>query len=266
VRIKQKNKNTKAKLERTAYFFSKKVGKALADYHMIDDGDKILVAVSGGKDSLSLLKILQDRRSFVPVKYDLLAVHVDMGYHCVHPKILADYFKKGGYKYHIEKIDILTQPLPGRAQGKAGGAGLKGKDRSEISCFWCSWNRRKALFETAARFGCNKVALGHHKDDIAQTILLNLFFNGEISAMLPKQELFKGKLTIIRPLAYVEEKEVIQVNRLIDFPHPRCKCPNSDTSRRAKVASIIKDLEKICTGLKTNIFRSIQRIKKDYLL
>lgn len=238
-----------AKTDRTSYFLSKKVGKALTDYDMIQDGDKILVAVSGGKDSLALLKVLEDRRSFVPVKYELLAVHVDMGYRCVHPKILANYFKKEGYKYRIKKIDIL-----------------KGKDRSSITCFWCSWNRRKALFETADKFGCNKIALGHHKDDIIETILLNLFFNGEISAMSPKQQLFKGKITIIRPFAYVEEKEIVRFSRQINFSHPRCKCPNSDTSNRAKMGHVIDDLRKICPNVKTNIFRSLSRIKKDYLV
>ncbi|MBI4335725.1 MAG: tRNA 2-thiocytidine(32) synthetase TtcA [Candidatus Omnitrophica bacterium] len=245
----KKQKSETAKLERAAYFLSKKVGKAITDYDMIGDGDKILVAVSGGKDSLSLLKILEDRRSFVPVRYDLTAVHVDMGYHCIHPRILAEYFEKSGYRYHIEKVDIL-----------------KGKDRSSITCFWCSWNRRKALFEAAARFGCNKVALGHHKDDIIETILMNLFFNGEISAMAPKQELFKGKITIIRPLAYLEEKEIIQYNRLINFPHPRCKCPNADTSRRTKVGEMIGEIEKLCPNVKTNVFRALKNIKKEYLL
>lgn len=234
---------------KTGFFISKKVGKAMTDYGMIQDGDKILVAVSGGKDSLCLLKILEYRKTFVPVKYDILAVHIDMGYHCVHPKILAAYFKQHGHKYRIKKVDIL-----------------KGKDRASISCFWCAWNRRKALFELADKLGCTKIALGHHKDDIVETILLNLFFNSEISAMSPKQELFKGKITIIRPLAYVEEKEIIRFSRQIDFPHPRCQCPNANTSRRAMVKKIITGLEKICPNVKTNIFNSIKRIKEDYLL
>ncbi|MBU2258325.1 MAG: tRNA 2-thiocytidine(32) synthetase TtcA, partial [Candidatus Omnitrophica bacterium] len=168
------------------FYISKRMGRAIGDYDLIQDGDKIVVAVSGGKDSLSLLKILADRRSFVPVKYEIMAVHVDMGYPCHHPKILAEYFKKLGVEYHVEKIDIL-----------------QGKSRKDISCFWCSWNRRKALFKAADRFNFNKVALGHHKDDIVETILMNMFFQGEISAMSPKQVLFDGKITIIRPLAYV---------------------------------------------------------------
>ena len=145
-------------------YISKKVGKAIMDYNMLTEGDKICVAVSGGKDSLTLLKMLQERRKFVPIKYDLLAVHVDMGYPCQHPKILAEYFKKQGVEYHIEKINILKP----------------GQTRKDISCFWCSWNRRKALFQVADRFGCTKVALGHHQDDIIETILMNMFFQHSI--------------------------------------------------------------------------------------
>ncbi|MDD5238098.1 MAG: ATP-binding protein [Candidatus Omnitrophica bacterium] len=236
-------------LQGPEFYISKRVGKAIIDYQMIADGDKIAVAVSGGKDSLTLLRVLNDRRKFVPIKYELLAVHIDMGYPCQHPKILAEYFKSQGINYHIEKIDIL-----------------KGKTRKDISCFWCSWNRRKALFETADRFGCKKVALGHHHDDIIETILLNLFFQGEISAMSPKQELFKGKITIIRPLAYVEEDLIRRFAKLADFPHHKCACPNSLTSNRTRIENIIRDLEKVCPDVKKNIFRSIKRIKKDYLL
>jgi tRNA 2-thiocytidine biosynthesis protein TtcA len=238
-----------AVLQGTEFYISKRVGRAIMDYQMLSDGDKIAVAVSGGKDSLTLLRILADRRKFVPIKYELLAVHIDLGYPCQHPKILAEYFKKLGVNYHIEKVDIL-----------------RGKTRKDISCFWCSWNRRKALFEAAARFGCSKVALGHHKDDIVETILLNLFFHGEISAMSPKQELFKGKITLIRPLAYVEKEMIRRFAKAVGFPHEKCYCPNSLTSNRTKITNIIKDLEKVCPDIRTNIFRSVKRIKKDYLL
>lgn len=231
------------------FYISKKVGKAITDYNMLSDKDKIAVAVSGGKDSLTLLKVLRDRQSFVPIEYELLAVHIDLGFGSIDSRILAGYFKKHAYEYHIEKIDIL-----------------KGKDRKDISCFWCSWNRRKALFETAAKFNCNKVALGHHKDDIVQTMLLNLFFQGEISAMRPKQELFKGKITLIRPLAYVEEKEIIGFAKSEDFLHPKCRCPNSISSQRTQIAEIIKELEIACPQVKTNIYRSLKRIKSEYLL
>jgi tRNA 2-thiocytidine biosynthesis protein TtcA len=238
-----------AVLQGTEFYISKRVGKAITDYQMLADGDKIAVAVSGGKDSLTLLRVLNDRRKFVPIKYELLAVHIDLGYPCSYAKPLEKYFKKIRVDYHIEKVDII-----------------KKTKRRDISCFWCSWNRRKALFEAADRFRCNKVALGHHKDDIVETILLNLFFNGEISAMSPKQELFKGKIIVIRPLAYVEEDMIRRFAKEAEFPYEKCVCPNSIASNRRKIANIISDLKKVCPDVKTNIFRSIKRIKEQYLL
>ncbi len=237
-----------AVLQGQGFYISKRVGKAITDFDMISDGDKILVAVSGGKDSLTLLHILHERRKFVPVKYDLIAVHVDMGYPCHHPKILAAHFKKLGIPFHVETIDIL-----------------KGKSRKDISCFWCSWNRRKALFQAADRLQCSKVALGHHKDDIIETILMNLFFHGEFSAMRPKQELFKGKIVLIRPLAYVEEDMIVRYARELEFPHHKCSCPNSLVSQRTHITNLIKELKKVCPDVKTNIFRSVKRVKNEYL-
>jgi len=236
-------------LQGTEFYISKRVGKAIMDYNMLADGDKIAVAVSGGKDSLTLLRVLNDRRSFVPIKYELLAVHIDSGYPRSFAKQLEKYFKKIKVPYHIEKSNVLKKTKP-----------------KNINCFWCSWNRRKSLFEVADRFGCNRVAFGHHQDDIVETILLNLFFHGEISAMSPKQELFKGKIIVIRPLAYVEEDMIIRFAKQAGFPHQKCVCPNSLTSNRTKMTKIIHDLEKSCPEIKTNIFRSLKRIKQDYLL
>jgi tRNA 2-thiocytidine biosynthesis protein TtcA len=238
-----------AVLQGAEYYISKRVGKAMVDYGMLSDGDKIAVAVSGGKDSLTLLRVLNDRKSFVPIKYDLLAVHIDLGYPRSCAAVLEKYFKKAGLRYHIEKVDVLKKAR-----------------RKDINCFWCSWNRRKALFEAANRFGCNKVALGHHKDDVIETILLNLFFQGEISAMAPKQELFRGKIILIRPLVYVEEYMIRRFAREEGLLNKACTCPNSITSQRTKMADIIKEIKKTCPDVKTNIFRSIKRIKKDYLL
>ena len=231
------------------FYISKRVGRAIMDYGMIDDGDRIAVAVSGGKDSLALLRILNDRRAFVPIKYELLAVHIDTGYPRSCAAKLKRYFTKLGVDYHIEKIDEIRRMKP-----------------RDITCFWCSWNRRKALFKVADRFHCSKVALGHHKDDIIETILMNLFFQGEISAMAAKQELFKGKIKLIRPFAYVEEHMIKRFAREERLPHEACVCPNSVTSNRARVGRIISEIKRVCPDVKTNIFRSVQRIKKDYLL
>ncbi len=233
----------------TEFYISKRVGRAIMDYKMIAQGDKIAVAVSGGKDSLTLLRVLNDRKAFVPIKYELVAMHIDLGYPRSYAKPLEKYFKKIGVNYHIEKVDTLKKTR-----------------RKDINCFWCSWNRRKALFESANRLGCSKVALGHHKDDIVETILLNLFFQGEISAMSPKQELFKGKIVLIRPLAYVEENMIKRFAREEKIPHDSCRCSNSVTSNRTRMGSIIAELKNVCPEVKTNIFKSVKRIKKDYLL
>jgi tRNA 2-thiocytidine biosynthesis protein TtcA len=238
-----------AALEGLGFYISKKIGKAIIDYNMLAEGDKVAVAVSGGKDSLSLLHILNERRAFVPIKYDLVAIHIDSGYPHSYSKKLEAYFRKAKINYHIEKIDAL-----------------KNTKKKDINCFWCSWNRRKALFETVDRLGIKKIALGHHKDDIVETILLNLFFHGEISSMNPRQELFSGRIVIIRPLAYVEEDLLRRFAKQQKFPNDNCRCPNSLISHRSKISRIIKELEKTCPEVKTNIFRSIKRINKDYLL
>lgn len=225
---------------------SKKAGRAICDYRMIQDKDRILVGISGGKDSLTLLKILWDRRKFVPVHYDIVAVHVDLGFSGQQIKQLEDFLNRSGYPFYITRKNI---PL-----------------ERGLNCFWCSWNRRRVLFEEAKKQGCNKIALGHHKDDIIETILMNLFFEGEISAMGPRQELFKGELFIIRPLAYVEEHEIARFARLARLPVCSCDCPHAGKTQRGEMKKLIAHLEKTAPGVKTNIFRSMQRIKTDYLL
>ncbi|MDD5356231.1 MAG: ATP-binding protein [Candidatus Omnitrophica bacterium] len=232
-----------------AYFLSKKVGKAIMDYKMLDDGDKILVAVSGGKDSLTLLKILQQRRSFVPIKYKLIVLYVDMGYGRAYRKALEKYLKDSGCEYRIKKVSIVKNTKGGK-----------------VDCFWCSWNRRKAIFDAAAKLGCNKIAMGHHKDDIVQTFFLNLIFQGEISAISPRQELFGGKIVIIRPLAYLEENECRRFARDNNFPKLRSNCPNSGKTQRSQVAKLIRQMEGMSPNFKTNVFRSLRRIKKEYLV
>jgi tRNA 2-thiocytidine biosynthesis protein TtcA len=236
-------------IEGQEYYISKSVGKAIMDYKMLSAGDKIAVAVSGGKDSLTLLRLLIDRQKFVPIKYSVVAIHIDMGY----PKSIAakleKYFKRIKVEYKIIKTDVLKKTA-----------------KSKINCFWCSWNRRKELFLSADKSGCTKIALGHHMDDIAETFLLNLFFQGEISTMKPKQELFEGKVTIIRPLAYVEECLIRRFAKESKLGHDTCVCPHAVVSNRSRMGRIIQDLEKICPDIKKNIFRSLKRIKQDYLL
>ncbi|MFA6378351.1 MAG: ATP-binding protein [Candidatus Omnitrophota bacterium] len=229
---------------------SKRAGKAMGDYSMLQDGDRVLVAVSGGKDSLTLLHVLLYRQKFIPIKIKLTVIHVDLGIPGFPLAKLEKHFKELGVDYRIEKIDFL-----------------KGKDLEDIDCFWCSWNRRKALFRLARTMGYNKIAFGHHLDDIAETILLNLFFRGEISAMRPTQSMFNGKLSIIRPLAYEKEEVIIAFAKAQKFKNLcRYECPHSKSSQRATIKKILSKLQKENSSVKINILKSLQNIKEDYLL
>jgi len=229
---------------------SKRMGKAIGDYDMFQDGDKVLVAVSGGKDSLSLLRILQFRQSFIPVKLEFLAVHVDSSIPGFSVKKLEDMFNQFNMPYHIEKNDFLGE-----------------KTFEEIDCFWCSWNRRKVLFSLAEKLGFNKIAFGHHLDDIVETVLLNLFYQGEIGAMRPKQELFDGKLCIVRPLAYEKEENILNFAKQEGLDNlSEYYCPQNDKSKRMQIKNMLTQLEEENPAIKINIFKSLQNIKEEYLL
>ncbi|MDP3041504.1 MAG: ATP-binding protein [Candidatus Omnitrophota bacterium] len=236
-------------LQGTEYYISKGMGRAIMDYKMLTAKDKIGVAVSGGRDSLVLLRLLVDRKAFVPIEHDLVAIHIDLGYPQSISAKLEKYFKKLNVEYKIIKTDIL-----------------KKTKKSKVDCSWCSGNRRKELFLAAHRLGCTKIALGQHLDDITETLLLNLFFRGKISTLVPKQELFKSKLTLIRPLAYVEERLIKRFAQEIKLAHQACVCPQADTDHRKRMGRIIQELEKTSPDIKKNIFRSLKRVKKDYLL
>ncbi|HVN97642.1 MAG TPA: ATP-binding protein [Syntrophorhabdaceae bacterium] len=231
------------------YFTTKKVGKAIWDYQMLKEGDKVIVAVSGGKDSLSLLKIMQERIKFVPIHFEVVACFVDMGFSWIDKDILINYFESQSVPY------VIAKP-PGEWKGEA----------EDFGCFWCSWNRRKALFDLAPEIGATKIAFAHHMDDIIETMLLNLFFQGEIGTMQPYQELFEGELALIRPLAYVEETDLVRLSRILELPVISSQCPHGETSKRRLVKGIIEDLKKHNKNVKKNIFRSLARVRTEYLL
>lgn len=243
--------NIKNRIKQKEKFLQKKIGQAIRDYDMINKGDKICVAVSGGQDSLTLLKMLSLKTIAVSLDYSLIAVHIETDYKCkgcMHKETLKDIFEKWNIPYHFGNASVL----------------MKNK-KEKVNCFWCSWNKRKAIFETAAKFNCNKIAFGHHKDDVIETVLLNLFFNGEISTMNPKQEMFGGKLFIIRPLCYLEKKEITSYAKVNALPSQLCACPNADHSKRKFVRDIIENAAKTSRMIKTNIFRAPSRVKEGYL-
>ena len=237
------------KLGRTEHHISTRIGRAIGDYNLIEENDKVLVAVSGGKDSLTLLKLLKMREKWSPVKFKIFAVHIKTDFSCsscTHTDSIEKICAKLDVPFAMRTISVLDK-------------------NKKTTCFWCSWNRRKALFNIADELGCSKVAFGHHKDDIIETTLLNLFFHGEIASMNPRQELFKGKLVIIRPLCYVEERMMKKYAEENGFPSKICKCPNSQDSNRRYIKNFIRDLGKRSPDIKSNIFNSASRIKYEYL-
>jgi tRNA 2-thiocytidine biosynthesis protein TtcA len=228
------------------------MGKAIHQYGLIQEGDRILVGVSGGKDSLSLLHLLHERRKRVQTHYELIPVHIELGFDPERADLLKDFFVAEGLPYHIEFTDI--------------GKRANSSENRENPCFLCSWERRKRLFQLANRLKCNKVALGHHKDDLIETLLLNIFYSGEISTMVPIQTLFKGKITLIRPLVLIEEKKIERFAKEMGLPFGPSGCPSSGRTKRKEVKELIETLGKKNRKVKGNIFRSLSNIKLDYLL
>ena len=228
------------------------VGKALHRYNMISDGDRIVVGLSGGKDSLTLMCVLQKRLSNIPINYELFPVYIDLGFKEGFRKSLEKYSVKMGFNLRVEHTDY-------------GILGHSPQNR-ENPCFLCSRLRRKRLFEVADELGCNKLALGHNKDDIIETLFLNICYAGEISTMVPFQPFFSGRFTIIRPLAFVDEDIIMRFAADCNLPNFSNPCPTAKTSKRREVKGFLSHLYKSNRKIKGNIFRAMSNVKMDYLL
>jgi tRNA 2-thiocytidine biosynthesis protein TtcA len=226
--------------------------KAIMDYGMIAPGDRVLVGVSGGTDSMALLDLLNTPMLHVP-PFSLMAVHIDLGFDPEEEGFaaIARHLEKGGYDAVLEKLDI--GPLSHSEYNR------------KNPCFLCSRLRRKRIFEIAAQRGCNKIAFAHHRDDIIETLLINLFYGREISTMVPDQTFFGGKLHIIRPLAYIREELVKKYARERNFPIVENRCPTSLTSRRRHIKDMLKELEAENPRVRDNIWKAMGHVKNDYL-
>ncbi len=226
--------------------------KAVMDYGMISAGDRVLVGVSGGMDSLSLLDLLNTPMLVVP-PFSLIAVNIDCGFDPGYEgyDTLDGYLGEGGYDYVLEKTEI--GPLSHSDYNR------------KNPCFLCSRLRRKRIFEIAAEKGCNKIAFAHHKDDIIETLLINLFYGREISTMVPKQTIFGGTLHIIRPLAYIREDLVKKYAKERGFPSIENGCPTSQVSRRRYVKDLLGELERENPRIRENIWKAMAHVKPDYL-
>jgi tRNA 2-thiocytidine biosynthesis protein TtcA len=234
----------------------KRFEEACLKHNMLKEGDRVIVGVSGGADSLTLIKLITGPLLFVPKPELILAVHVDLGFEGAdgaEAQVLEEYFQKEGYNYLIEKTNI----------GKLAHSDF---NRKASPCFLCSRLRRRKLFERAREFKCNKVVLAHNRDDVIETFLLNIFFDREISTMIPIQSYFKGEFDLIRPLAYVDESILKKYAKEAGLPTVPNPCPTSGSTKRQYIKELIRKLDKDHRGVKENIFKSMYHVKPDYML
>lgn len=227
-----------------------KFHKTAAEYNLIEEGDRILIAVSGGKDSLALLELMAARARVLKPRFSVVAAHVVMTNipYQTDTQYLTDFAQSLGVEMHIVEASF-------DATG----------DTRKSPCFLCSWNRRKALFETAKSLGCNKIALGHHQDDVLVTLLMNMTFQGAFSTMPPALKMDKFDMTIIRPLCRIEEKEITRLAELHDYRKQDKNCPHEHTSNRTRMAQVLATLEALNPEARYNLWGSMTNVQTDLL-
>jgi len=230
------------------------VGQAIGDFGMIEDGDKVMVCVSGGKDSYAMLDILIRLRERAPIHFDIVAVNLDQKQPNFPAEILPNYLKSLGIQFHIEEQDtysIVKRVIP---EGKT-------------TCGLCSRLRRGILYRVADELGATKIALGHHRDDILETLMLNMFYAGKLKGMPPKLRSDDGKHIVIRPLAYVPEKLLERYAADMSFPIIPCDlCGSQPNLQRQVMKEMLRDWEKKHPGRVENLFRSMHHIVPSHLM
>lgn len=242
--------NTVQKLKK---FLEGRTGKAIGDYNMIEEGDTILVCVSGGKDSYTLLNILMTLQQRAPVKFRLIAMNLDQKQPGFPADILPRYFESLGVDFRIVEADtysIVKDKIP---EGKT-------------TCSLCSRLRRGIIYRTAKELGANKIALGHHRDDMVHTLFLNMLFGGKLKAMPPKLVTDDGAHVVIRPLAYCPEKDIARFARGMEFPIIPCNlCGSQENLQRQKIREMMEDWDRRYPGRTEAVFTAMQNIVPSHL-
>jgi len=232
----------------------RQVGQAIVDYNMIEEGDKIMVCMSGGKDSYAMLDILLMMQQRAPISFELIAVNLDQKQPGFPADVLPKYLAQVGVKFRIETQDTYSIVKEKIAKGKT-------------MCSLCSRLRRGILYRVAGELGCNKIALGHHRDDILQTFFLNMFFGGKLKAMPPKLVSDGGDHMVIRPLAYVAEKDLERWSKVRQFPIIPCTlCGSQDGLQRQVVGEMLREWEKKFPGRIENMFAAMQNVVPSHLM
>jgi tRNA 2-thiocytidine biosynthesis protein TtcA len=231
----------------------RQVGQAIADYNMIEDGDRVMVCLSGGKDSYTLLDILRLLQAKAPVRFELVAVHLDQKQPDYDAAILPDYLRSIGMPFEILEQDtysVVKRVIP---EGKT-------------MCGLCSRLRRGALYTYAERHGFSRIALGHHRDDIVETLFLNMFYHSKLKAMPPKLKSDDGKHIVIRPLAYCRERDIADYAALKAFPIMPCNlCGSQETLQRQAIKQMLHDWERKHPGRIENTFRALTAVAPSQL-
>jgi tRNA 2-thiocytidine biosynthesis protein TtcA len=232
----------------------RQTGEAIADYDMIVDGDKVMVCLSGGKDSYTMLDLLLSLRSHAPIHFDIVAVNLDQKHPGFPEEILPNYLKSLDVAYHIVEQDtysIVKRVIP---EGKT-------------MCGLCSRMRRGILYRTAKDLGATKIALGHHREDILETFFLNMFHGGRLKAMPPKLMSDNGEHIVIRPLAYCKEKDIAAYAEIKEFPIIPCDlCGSQDNLQRQVTKRMLQDWEKKHPGRLDTMFSALKKISPSHLL
>ena len=230
------------------------VGKAIGDFNMIEEGDTVMVCMSGGKDSYTLLEILRALQKRAPISFKLIAMNLDQKQPGFPDHVLPEYLKSTGVEFRIETQDtysIVKEKIP---EGKT-------------TCSLCSRLRRGIIYRVAGELGANKIALGHHRDDMIETLFLNMFFGGKLKAMPPKLVTDKGDHIVIRPLAYCAEKDIARFARGMEFPIIPCNlCGSQENLQRQNIKEMLTQWELQYPGRSQTIFTAMQNVKPSHLL
>jgi tRNA 2-thiocytidine biosynthesis protein TtcA len=241
----------KLRLERK---LSRALSRAIADFHMIADGDRIMVAVSGGKDSYTLLHLLAALRERAPVRFSLVAVHVDQGQPGYDGEPLREWLRERGQEHHVVREDTYSIVVDKVPEGKT-------------YCSLCSRLRRGILYRLAGELGCTKIALGHHRDDAVVTLLLNAFFAGQLKAMPPKLVSDDGRNVVIRPLVYCAESDIASYAALERFPILPCNlCGSQENLQRKVIARMLGELEREHPDVRANVLAALGNVRPSHLL